>query len=272
VNCKNITNIKFGKLSPILRTGTAKCGSALWLCFCECGGSTISSIKSLQATKSTISCGCNFYNTAKEHKNEVFGRWTVLGEHKRVRQPNGATVVHHLCQCSCGTKRYVSGTSLRFGTSKSCGCSKKDVGRKRIADITNERFGRLVAMFITKPPTGGKCAVWRCVCDCGRYANVSLSSLRRKGGARSCGCSVAETLARSNLLKRKYPASSYDQQPNAGKRYRMLLADSYIKTLLLASNPHFKRGDIPQELVEVKRYVVKIKRELSNEKHRRIEK
>lgn len=49
-----------------------------------------------------------------------FGRWTVLryaGSH------NGA---FWECRCDCGTVRVVRGCSLRYGESKSCGCSRAE--------------------------------------------------------------------------------------------------------------------------------------------------
>lgn len=50
-----------------------------------------------------------------------FGRWTVLryaGSH------NGA---FWECRCDCGTVRVVRGCSLRYGESKSCGCTRAEV-------------------------------------------------------------------------------------------------------------------------------------------------
>lgn len=43
----------------------------------------------------------------------TFGRWTVLGA------VLGGKV---LCQCVCGTQRYVRRRALTNGRSKSCGC------------------------------------------------------------------------------------------------------------------------------------------------------
>lgn len=58
-------------------------------------------------------------------------------------------------------------------------------------DITNSRFGRLVAIT----PTGEKkwrVSLWRCLCDCGKEHIAAVNSLT-SGLVRSCGCLLKET-------------------------------------------------------------------------------
>jgi hypothetical protein len=50
-----------------------------------------------------------------------FGRWTVLGP-----APKKIGQSHWYCRCSCGTEKSVSQTTLRQGTSRSCGCLKNE--------------------------------------------------------------------------------------------------------------------------------------------------
>ena len=59
-------------------------------------------------------------------------------------------------------------------------------------DISNQRFGRLVAI---KPTAERKyeSAVWECRCDCGNVAFVA-SSLLRRGKTTSCGCNAIKDL------------------------------------------------------------------------------
>jgi hypothetical protein len=53
---------------------------------------------------------------------QVFGQWKVLSR----ADNNRAGAAYWLCECSCGTKRAVSGIELRRGASKSCGtCSQR---------------------------------------------------------------------------------------------------------------------------------------------------
>lgn len=56
-----------------------------------------------------------------DRTGQIFGQWTVLRRH-------GGSV--WWCQCACGTKKAVSGSTLTMGTSKSCGCTQHDVHRK----------------------------------------------------------------------------------------------------------------------------------------------
>lgn len=57
---------------------------------------------------------------------------------------------------------------------------------KHGADLTGQRFGRLVALERLVERSGGRC-LWRCRCDCGRELNVRADALR-SGNTKSCGC------------------------------------------------------------------------------------
>lgn len=68
--------------------------------------------------------------------------------------------------------------------------------------LYNERFGKLVAI----EPIGynsRKNIVWKCICDCGNYANVGSSNLIM-GKTKSCGCIKAEICNKRNKDKRIY--------------------------------------------------------------------
>jgi hypothetical protein len=56
----------------------------------------------------------------------------------------------------------------------------------RPADITNQRFGRLVAIEATDKRVSGK-VMWRCICDCGVETISNVQHLR-EGRRVSCGC------------------------------------------------------------------------------------
>ena len=59
------------------------------------------------------------------------GRWTVLDNY--ILTPKGSK--KWLCQCSCGTQRYVLESSLRYGGSLSCGCAREENARQAINTI-----------------------------------------------------------------------------------------------------------------------------------------
>lgn len=69
----------------------------------------------------------------------------------------------------------------------------------QIADISGQRFGRLIAVRREVVPrrSGGTLSRWVCRCDCGNESRTALGSLRR-GLAKSCGCWQSDvTTARS---------------------------------------------------------------------------
>lgn len=68
-------------------------------------------------------------------------------------------------------------------------------------DLTNERFGSLVAIRLEKyVPNSGN--FWLCRCDCGKECSVVVRSLRY-GSTRSCGC-----LSKANYFKRTHGFTS----------------------------------------------------------------
>ena len=113
---------------------------------------------------------------------QVFGLWRVLG-------PAGKDAGGRLlwrCRCSCGAERVVLSSNLRGGKSTSCG---HDRGVKRRADITGQRFGRLVA--VERVGSRSSQSLWLCRCDCGGTAVVLMSNLK-SGHTTSCGCALQE--------------------------------------------------------------------------------
>lgn len=96
------------------------------------------------------------------------------------------------CQCDCGNMEiiYVSTTDLRQGRKSSCGCGRKR--KKQPAhnrkDLTNQKFGKLTALY---PIEGTSPLKWHCICDCGQEVDRYASSLSQ-GKTFSCGCYLNE--------------------------------------------------------------------------------
>ena len=63
---------------------------------------------------------------------------------------------------------------------------KKITKSRKPTDLTNQRFGKLVALEPTDLRKNGY-TVWRCKCDCGNEALVP-SRLLKNGCTKSCGC------------------------------------------------------------------------------------
>lgn len=62
-----------------------------------------------------------------------FGRWTVL---ERVPRPQftASQAAFYLCRCDCGTERVINSATLRSGSSKSCGCLRREVSSRILAE------------------------------------------------------------------------------------------------------------------------------------------
>lgn len=64
-------------------------------------------------------------------QGHIFGNLTVLG-----RLPNRGASVYWLCLCSCGIPAECSGSNLRNGKSRSCGCSRTRHGLWKSAEYS----------------------------------------------------------------------------------------------------------------------------------------
>ena len=60
----------------------------------------------------------------KDLTGQKFGRLFVI---KRI-SVNGIKHIKWLCRCECGVVKQINGDSIKKGTSKSCGCLRKDMG------------------------------------------------------------------------------------------------------------------------------------------------
>ena len=139
---------------------------------------------------------------------QIHGKLTVIDEERdpRFKKKRGRT---WYCMCTCGeTVRY---TSNRIRQGKARSCRKCGNIRKMTYDLTNQRFGSLVAREIMEIPGGktrrGKNSrkqAWLCECDCGRWRLVTSNNLR-DNNVISCGCKNAS---------RKKPADFvWDEKP-----------------------------------------------------------
>jgi hypothetical protein len=83
-------------------------------CRCDCG--IVRAVTAHTLTRgNSRSCGCDAGKKAKDHRDERFGSWTVIGQYQAGRVQ---------CRCDCGTERLVSMGNLASGASTSCGCEK----------------------------------------------------------------------------------------------------------------------------------------------------
>lgn len=90
------------------------------------------------------------------------------------------------CKCECGTEVIILREKLIQGHTKSCGCLKKEMYKNNQEDLTNQKFGKLTALYPTEKRKW-RCVVWQCKCDCGNKCEVPSHELKN-GNTQSCGC------------------------------------------------------------------------------------
>ena len=90
------------------------------------------------------------------------------------------------CLCDCGNEIIVLRDNLLSGNTKSCGCLQNELYENNKIDLTNQKFGRLTALYPTNERKWSS-VVWHCKCDCGNEIDVDAHSLK-KGNTQSCGC------------------------------------------------------------------------------------
>ena len=183
---------RFGKLLVLERDKERKGGAAYWICKCDCGN--VKSIRgtNLRALKQpTRSCGkCMTRPNSVDLLSEIgnqYGRLTVM------ERDLSKTIGHHssaywLCKCECGNLVSVAGSQLRSGKTKSCGCLKIELTKKRqILDLTGQKFGKLTAVEFTDKLSNDTSYLWKCQCECGNTIECSVEALK-SNKIISCGC------------------------------------------------------------------------------------
>lgn len=119
-----------------------------------------------------------------DRKGQTYGRLVVLeyagcsGKHERS---------HWKCKCSCGSIVIVQGKLIGNGTTKSCGCLRKEAHPNPLVDLTGKKFGRLTVVRLIGMMGRYKRPTWLCACRCGSYSRACSGNLV-SGNAKSCGC------------------------------------------------------------------------------------
>lgn len=140
-------------------------------------------------------------------------------------KPDGRPDRRCLFKCSCGKEFAALLRSVRHNATKSCGCLvMKHISNLNAKDITDCRFGKLVAKYPTGRVNKSGQRYWYCECDCGSNVEKVASELLA-GRAKSCGCvssfgeiRVAEVLKELdiNFIKQYSPSDCIN--PHTGKR------------------------------------------------------
>ena len=103
-------------------------------------------------------------------------------------------------------------------------------------DITNQRFGKLVAKYRIKKNSG---SYWHCVCDCGNEKDVRLQQLT-SGKVTSCGCDRKKrTGNKERLLGKKFnmlTVIAFDHFDKRNKDYWKCKCDCGNETVVQGYN------------------------------------
>lgn len=137
-----------------------------------------------------------------------FGRLIALN---RIEiQKDNKTIVKWHCKCDCGNECDILMSSLTSGRTKSCGCIRKETTAKlRFNDITNQKFGRLTALYRIESDNNedNSHTKWHCKCECGKECDVYVDSLIN-GNTKSCGCLKRDVVIQKNKNGKTY--NTYD--------------------------------------------------------------
>jgi hypothetical protein len=124
--------------------------------------------------------------------NQRFGKLIVVKFDQKVEY-GAMRHAKWLCKCDCGNIISIFQSSLRKGSSKSCGCAAKN----RSPNLLNQRFGRLTVVKFDGIKYSGirRFGSWICRCDCGNEKTILTGSLLSKSNpTKSCGCLNLETM------------------------------------------------------------------------------
>lgn len=179
-----------------------------WLCRCDCGTERCVLERNLLSGQSR-SCGCLRRERASAVNSpdligQQFGELLVIQRAENGK--NGA--VHWLCKCSCGTD-YITQTSMLLSGKRTRCTGKSHQKNYAYSDITQRRFGRLVALYPSKRYDASGSVIWRCHCDCGNELDVSYKSLMY-GNQKSCGCQKKEHQQKLNTYLTHVAGTSID--------------------------------------------------------------
>lgn len=106
-----------------------------WLCECSCNEhNKIVVTRSNLKNGNTKSCGCLKFNKTsmvrvrEDLTGQLFGRLRVLEQVEDFIKSDGRHVAQWVCECNCNNKTHVivTGESLKYGNTKSCGCLNKE--------------------------------------------------------------------------------------------------------------------------------------------------
>lgn len=182
----NIAGVRYGQLTAIEPTDRHDGTNVIWRFQCDCGRMIERTTRHLTDHSACEICRPRGFGLRKDYSGQRFGRLVAIectGEHK------GKELVWRL-QCDCGNVVELSVSQFIGGTTKSCGCLKRDVAKKNnpnFEDLTGKTFGLLTVQEVAAKKSTKSGIKWLCKCACGNMITASTNALN-DGKVRSCGC------------------------------------------------------------------------------------
>lgn len=145
----DLTGNKFGELTVLKERPERLRKEKAWICKCSCGKDTVATQgQLLRGVKK--SCGCLRKKSPANTLNlagKKFGKLTAI-------QRAGATkdgLALWLCKCDCGGQIESTATSLKNGTTVSCGCLRPKQMENARKDLTeNKTIDGVIVPLLTK--------------------------------------------------------------------------------------------------------------------------
>ncbi len=133
---KDLTGLRFGKLTVIELADYKKGNGAFWICKCDCENENI--IHGVRLINGSIkSCGCC---KVIDLTGQRFGRWTVI-ERAGVNK-NGKYLWK--IKCDCGNEKVISTGDLQSNRTNSCGCLHRELIKEEYGKAT---FNTLLRIY-----------------------------------------------------------------------------------------------------------------------------
>ncbi len=112
---KDLTNLRFNRLTPLAVDCQDKYKRFRWKCKCDCGN-YISLPSNAIISGRIKSCGCIDKRILDMPINGKYGKLTIIS---RIENRPGVW----LCKCDCGNLKEYTGSVLRSNKARSCGCN-----------------------------------------------------------------------------------------------------------------------------------------------------
>lgn len=236
-----------------------------YLCQCDCGNQKIIDKKGLVSGR-VQSCGCLRAKRVSEAitidlTGQRFGRLTVLEKVNYNDTPQKCEAKWR-CKCDCGNIVEVRGTSLRNGSTKSCGCLHREKASKQ---FRTDEIGNVYGLLTVIEYAGSnprQDALWLCRCQCGNTKIVAGKDLRN-GHTSSCGCLISkgESLIASYLqqhnikYKSQYTDSSLRTKSNGQYKFDFALLNNEEQLVAMVEfngKQHYEQNDFFDDLEDIK--------------------